>query len=132
MKKDTESLHEAILLLQEKRKKELGLFKEQLRDTYESLKPINLIKSTVQEFSASPELKNNLVGSTLGIGMGFLAKKIVVGKSHSPFKRLMGLLIQFGVTNVVSKHSDTIIASGEQLIEFISEYRKESTKEITQ
>ncbi len=128
---ETEALNDAILELQERRTKEFILLKEQMQETYESLKPINLIKSTVQEFSASPELKMNIVGNTLGIGIGFLAKKLWVGNSNSSFKRLIGTVIQFGVANVVSKHSDTIIATGEKLIEHLVEFRNESKKEIT-
>jgi hypothetical protein len=131
MKMQTETLNEAILILREKRSKDLVLLKEQLHEIYESVKPINLIKSTVQEFTASPELRANIVGNTLGLGMGFLAKKLLVGNSRRPLKRLLGTLIQYGVANIVSKHSDTILTTGEKLMTYMAKHRNESKQETS-
>jgi hypothetical protein len=44
----------------------------------------------------------------------------------------MGALIQFGVANVVSKHSDTILSTGEKLIEYMVKNRNESNQESSQ
>ena len=108
MKNETEALSEKIIELQEKRTRKLGLLKGQLHATYESLKPINLIKSTLKEVSSSPEIKSSIFGNVIGFGTGFLTKKLWVGHSHNPIKKLFGTLIQFAISNVVSKQARSL------------------------
>lgn len=108
MKTETDRLNEAIVRLGEKRKKELRLMKEQLDVTYDSLKPINLIKGLLHEVSASRDIKSGLMSNLLGIGSGLLFKKAFVGASHNPIKMLFGILTQFATTNLVSKNADGI------------------------
>ena len=130
MKNETDALNEAIIALQEKRAKELALLKEQLYTTYESLKPINLIKSTFREVSSSPEINNNILGNAIGIGTGFISKKLWMGSSHNPVKRIFGTLIQFAVASVVSKYSDGIKNAGVNLLQRFLKHRKESKEEF--
>ena len=68
--------------------------KEQFYMTYESLKPINLLKNTLKDISNSPYLIDNIIGTGMGMVSGFLTKKIFVGVSGSMFRKLIG----FGVT----------------------------------
>lgn len=107
-KNETDSLNDLIILVEQKRAYELELLKEQLYLVSESLDPINLIKNVFHEVVDSPEIKNNLVNSAIGLFTGFISKKVLTGNSHNSFKRVLGTLIQFGVTNVVSKHSDDV------------------------
>ena len=125
-KNETESLNETIILLRNKQSEELKLVKEQFHIIYESLKPINLIKDTVHEITSSPDLKNNLVNNIIGLTTGFLSKKILVGATHNPIKKLFGTLLQFTVANIVSKHSEGIKSVGENIVERILKFRKES------
>lgn len=105
---ETDSLNELIILQEQKYDMDLELLKEQFHVAYESLKPINLIKSLFHEVTASPEIKNDMVSNVIGLGTGFLSKKLLIDGSHNPAKRVFGTLIQFAVTNLVSKHSDNI------------------------
>ncbi len=130
MKNETDALNEAIMALHEKRVKELGLLKEQLHTTYESLKPINIIKSTFNEVTQSTELKNNLFDNAIGLATGFVSKKIWVGGSHNPIRRLFGTLIQFAIANVVSKNSDSIKSTGEHLLHRFLKRINKSDKEF--
>ena len=123
MKNETDALNEAIIALKEKRAKELALLKEQLHTTYESLKPINLIKSTFREVSSSPEIKNHILGNAIGIGTGFIFKKLWMGNSHNPVKRIFGTLIQFAVANVVSIYSNGIKNAGANLLQRYSKHK---------
>jgi hypothetical protein len=129
-KNETDTLNDALILLQNKRAHELTLLKAQWHTTYESLKPINLIKSSFLKASSSLEVKNNVFSNALSLGIGFLTKKILVGNSHNPFKRLIGTILQFAVANVVSKHSDSINSTGVNLVQRFLKYRKESKKEF--
>lgn len=114
-KNETDILNERIVLLETKRALESTLLKEQFHLTYESLKPINLIKSTFNEVTASPELKNNLLNNAIGLTTGYLSKKVFVRTSNNPIKKIIGALLQFAVTNVVSKHPGPIKSAGETI-----------------
>ena len=49
--------------------------------TYESIKTINIIKDTFQDFTHSPDLKSNLLQTAVSITGGYLSKKLLFGKS---------------------------------------------------
>lgn len=125
---ETESLNIAIVLLQDKRKRELELLKEQFHDTYESLRPINLIKNAFNEVS-SPNVQGSLVDNAIGLGTGYLSKKIVVGRSRNPLRKLMGTLLQFAITNVVSKNADGIKSTGIHLAQSFLKHRKKQKQQ---
>ena len=129
MQNETTMLKEAIMVLQEKREIELMLLKEEFCSTYESLKPINLIKSTFGKISSSPDLKSNILGGAFGIGTGILSKKLLFGRSSNPIKVFFGTVIQFAIANVVSKNADDIKSTGQNLLYRFLNHRKESKKE---
>ena len=127
---ETDALNKSILLLQNKQEDELVLLKEQFHITYESLKPINIIKTTVSKVMESPELKNNLVNNVIGAATGYLSKIVLFGASRNPVTRLMGTLLQFAVTNITAKHGDTIKLAGEKIIQRFMKEKKEPKKEF--
>jgi hypothetical protein len=93
------------------------LLKEEFLISYESLKPINIIKSTLTEITSSPYLIENMFGAIMGMVSGYLSKKIAVGTSHSLFRKILGSLMQFGVTNLVAQHPDALKSVGQFIIE---------------
>ena len=121
---ETDALDEAIRRLQLKQKEELVLLKEQAHITYESLKPINLIKKTLHQVVASPEIKGNIASIVISLATGFLSKRAVMGTSTNPLKRVLGTMFQLGIANVVSKHSDSIKWMVEKILLRIINSRK--------
>lgn len=119
MMKKRDDLKEAIFLLKKKQKIELKLLKEQVDTVKESLKPVNLIKSIIHQVTTAPDIKGNIIGSIIGLASGFVSKKAFVGGSHNPITKILGSLLQMGVTNVASKNSDTIKSIGEKVIQFV-------------
>lgn len=101
------------------------LLKEQLYITYESFKPINLIKNALSEVATSPSLIDNIIGGVVGLATGYLTKKIVIGASGGIFKKVLGSLMQFGVTSAVSQHPDAIKSVGKYIFQHI--FRKKET-----
>jgi hypothetical protein len=101
-------LRETILELEIKQKEDERLLKEQFMIAYERLKPLNMIKNSVKNLITSPELKDHLISSTMGLAAGYLTKKAVVGSAHHPLKQILGAFLQMGVTNLVAKNSDGI------------------------
>ena len=109
-------LRTAIRQLEIKQANEQVLLKEQFKTTYESLKPINLIKNTLKELTTVPDLKGQLLNTTASLAAGYFSKKAVVGETNSPIKQILGTLLQMGVTSIVSKNADGIKSKVMQII----------------
>jgi hypothetical protein len=118
-------LKNAIQLLQEEELIKRQLLQEQLKITFESLKPINLLKKTVKDFSTSPELIDSIIGNVAGLASGYLTNKIFVGKSGNLLKKIIGVILQLGISKVVSQHPDAIRSLGRFVIDFF--LRKKET-----
>ena len=125
MKTRSERLKHAITMVEAKQTFELELLKEQFHLTYESLKPINLIKNTIHDAATAPELKDNLLSNIIGLATGYLSRKVLIGRGGNPIKKLFGSILQFAVTNFVSRNSDSIKSVGENILQQVNKYRKE-------
>ncbi len=104
----TATLKEAIALLKLKQAEDLLQLKDQYYYTYESLKPVNLIKNAFGQIATTSEFKGNILSNVIGITTGYLTKKVLLGSTHNPIKRILGTLLQFVITNVVTKHSEKV------------------------
>jgi len=103
-----EALKESIRLLEIQQAEEGQILKEQFKATYESLKLVNLVKSSLKDLTDSVEIKNNLFESIVSIFTGYFTKKIMISSNGNVFKRILGLVVQFGVTNLVAKNAELI------------------------
>ena len=100
------SLRESIYFLEIRQAEEGKILKEQFKITYESLKPVNLIKNSIQELANSVEIKNNLFETVVSILTGYLTKKIMVNSKSNPYMKIFGAFLQYGVTNLISKNAE--------------------------
>lgn len=91
---DLKGAIEEMEQLQQLQKYEL---QQQFEITKQSLKPINIIKSSFRDFKNDPQTQNALVKSAAGVGLGLLTKNLFVGKSSSIIKNLLGGVIETGV-----------------------------------
>lgn len=110
-------LKNAIQLLETEQELSKQLLKEQFYITYENLKPIALLKRAIKDISSSPYLVDNLSGTLMGLASGYLTKKLVVGSSGNLIRKLIGSVLQFGVTNVVAQHSNIIKTVGQAVLQ---------------
>lgn len=97
------TLNQKIQLLENQQDREWCAIKEEIEDIKENLKPLNLIRNTVEEINETVGFKSNMAKSVISIGLGYLTKRIVVGKSNTMFKGILGSALQLLVTNMVSK-----------------------------
>src|ERR1017187_8509038 len=109
----TDKLRQSILLLEVKQAEELMVLKEQIYIAYESIKPVNIFKDAFHEVVSSPEIKTDIISQAIGLATGYLSKKVMVGASHNPIKKLLGNILQVAIARVVSKNSETIKSTGE-------------------
>ena len=109
MKKNTEkaALQEKIKSLEQKQAQELTLLREQFYITYESIKPVNIFKKAVQDIIGSSEIKNDIISNIIGLATGFISKKIVVGSSNNPFKKVLGTILEYIVANFVTRKAES-------------------------
>ncbi|PJJ08273.1 hypothetical protein CLU83_1528 [Flavobacterium sp. 1] len=109
---ETDALNELILINEQLYHTDFRLLKDQFHIAYESVKPINLIKNVVHEITASPEIKEDVIGNVMGLATGFISKKLIVDENSGTLKKVIGTILQFAITNIVSKHSINIKAVG--------------------
>lgn len=110
MQKITSSgeLRDAIRLLEEKQSMGGKLLKEHFFIVLDSVKPVNIIKNTFKEVASEPDLISNILSTTLGLTAGYVSNKTVVGSSGNLFRKLLGTILQFGVTSIIIKNPETI------------------------
>ena len=102
-------LQAAIAELENKKLVQKELLVEQFHETYEHFKPINLIKNAFNNFEFdSSSIGSTLTSAAISAGAGLLSKKLLVGRSGNPFKKLLGWAIELGVANIVAKNSGSI------------------------
>ena len=124
----TAVLKDTIQLLETEQKIEGRLLKEQFYLTYESLKPVNLLRSSILDVASSPYLIDNIIGTAVGLATGYLSKKIVIGTSGNIIRKFFGLLMQLGVTNTIAKHPDSIKSIGQFIYEHFLRKKREKAQ----
>ena len=102
----------AIQQLEQQQTNDLQLLKEEYNKTYESFKPINIIKSSFKELVAAPDLKTDVINAAVGLAAGIVTKKLMIGKTINPFKKLLGIIVEMAVAKTVAKNTDEIKAAG--------------------
>lgn len=105
-------LKAAIERLESKNLVQKNIITEQYHSTIESLKPMNLLKSSFSKVVRAPGLVENILNATVGLGAGFLSKKVLIGKSTSILKKLLGNAVEFGIAGLVTKNSGSIKNTG--------------------
>lgn len=102
-------LKEAIQLREEKKIVHLREMRTNFSIIYERLKPANIIKSTLNGIGSSPNLSKNILNTGLALLAGILSKKALsIGDSNSKSRKLLGLVLQLGITNMVIYGPDAI------------------------
>lgn len=117
--KNTKELNVAILMLTNQQNLEEISLKKEFKSSYESLKPINILKNTIKELVEAPDFKEDLFNTSISIASGYISKKIAVGDSKNPFKQLLGSALQMGITSIVSKNADSIKSKSIDLLSML-------------
>lgn len=99
-----EELKSAILELEARKIVSEERMKTQFHETLESFKPSNILKNTVSEVTASPQFKHNILNLALGLGAGYVTRKVAVGRKAGLLARTMGTALQFGVASFIAKN----------------------------
>ncbi len=111
-----DQLKRAIMLLEIKRDEEMKDLKEHFRKTYESFKPVNLIKNTLKEVIHSPDVRNGIGKTAIGVASGYLVKNLLFRSSYNPIKIVAGVVLQTIVTRLATDNLDKIKSTGQKLV----------------
>lgn len=112
-------LKNAIQLLEFERATNEQLLKEQFYITYESFKPVNILKNSLKNITLSPYLIDTIFGTTMGLAINYLVRKKAVGITGNIVRRLLGSVLKFGATNVLVHNSDAIRSFSQLIFQHI-------------
>lgn len=110
-------LRAAIVQLEQKQAEQGKLLKEQFNLAYNSVKPMNLIMSALEEAYESEDLRKSLLTSTIGLGATYLSKKFMKGKGTPSIKRFLRSAFMMSITNVIAKNPDIIKLLGKSIMQ---------------
>ena len=113
---DVSSLELRIRELESKRDGEMQEIKSEVRLMKEKLKPGNLVRSLVNSFKSSPDLKNDVTNGLMGLGAGFLTNKILLGSLKGPLKKVIAIVVEAAMANAAVRYPETIKNKGISLL----------------
>jgi hypothetical protein len=95
-----------VLRLENKRKDELNMLKSELKNGYEYIRPVNIIKRTLSNAVRSPEIQGDILKIAINSFTGLATKKLIQGDSKSPLKKWLSTFIQSIIGKYVDKNED--------------------------
>jgi hypothetical protein len=63
-------------------------------------------------------LIDNIIGNVAGLATGFLSNKLFVGSSGNVFKKIIGAVMQLGVSGFVARNPDAIKSIGQFILNY--------------
>lgn len=107
--------------------------KKEIQKTFvvvsENLKPGNLVKSGVRSVLSGTH-NDELINILLGLGTGFLSRKLILGKPHGFVGKTMGKALQWGMAGLVSKNAESIKERAGRIIDWIFKRTKTGANHI--
>ena len=113
-------LENAILNLEIKQDLEKVKLKEQFFYTYESLKPLNILKNILRSASESEDVKGSIINNSIGLTADYISKKIFGKSTNSPLKTIFGNVILFSVKKIVENNTEVVMVLLDRLLAKIS------------
>ena len=101
-KNQSRLLNTRIQALEIKKEQDLIALKVELNSVYNELRPSRLIKRAVTDAVEAPEIRENLIESIISLAGGYISKKLLVGKSKSVYKKILGFALQYISTKIIS------------------------------
>jgi hypothetical protein len=78
------------------------LLKEQLLITYASLKPGNLIMSTISDVATGSNVVKLIVGTAIGLSTGYVSNRLITGTSASLLRKIFVGILQLVASRLFS------------------------------
>ena len=107
-KQATELLKEKIEALEVKQAEEAKAFRYEVKEAYESLKPVNLIKSSLAEFVSADDLKKELFESGILLVNSIITTQLTKKQSDNYFIRTLSTFAQLAITTLLTRNREGI------------------------
>jgi hypothetical protein len=114
-----DELRTAISRLEKNQEIQGQLLKDHFLVACESLRPSNIIRNSIAELYSSADFKGIIIAAVTGLATYYFANKSIFLSSHNIFKRLLGSLLQLGISKVATNHSKDIKSIGQVLFQRI-------------
>jgi hypothetical protein len=115
--KTSEALQKTIEYFELEHETQKALLKEQFHHTFESIKPVNMLKEAVQDLRKSPEKLEDIVVPLLGLGTGYLTKRLIAGKSEDPTRQALADAVSTTIASLIVQHPHEVMAAGRFILE---------------
>jgi hypothetical protein len=70
----------------------------------------------------------NIIDTSLSLASGYMAKRVIAGVSGNIIRRVLGAVMQYGVTNFLAKNADGIRSVGKLAFHRIFSKKKKSVQ----
>ncbi len=94
--------------------------KDNVKQQYENIKPINLIKNAFSSLTDSIDNENDILKEGAALASGLIANAIMSGSKNKPMKRWVTLALFSAATYLITRYQNEIIAAGHNVMEFVT------------
>jgi hypothetical protein len=101
---NAQALRARILLLEQQRKEQEIMLKQQAQLALDSIKPGNMLSHAMHQ----PEVKDKMVSAGLGLLTGYLSKRLLLGPAAGPVSKIAGDVLQWGVAAISGSKAEAI------------------------
>ena len=94
--------------------------KDNVKEQYENIKPINLIKNAFSGLTDNIDSESDILKEGAALASGLIANAIMSGSKNKPMKRWVTLALFSAATYLITRYQDEIIAAGHNVREFVT------------
>ena len=94
--------------------------KDNVKEQYENIKPINLIKNAFSGLTDNIDSESDILKEGAALASGLIANAIMSGSKNKPMKRWVTLDLFSAATYLITRYQDEIIAAGHNVMEFVT------------
>ncbi len=109
---NSQDLELAIIEMEKRKVVQQSILVSQFHETYESLKPVNLLKAAFHKATEAGDTRSTILKTVGGIGVGLLTKKLLIGKTTSLIGSLVSNALKLTASNTVYNNTDKLKAYG--------------------
>ncbi len=95
--------------------------KDNVKEQYENIKPINLIKNAFAGLTDSIDTEADVLKEGAALASGLIANAIMSGSKNKPLKRWVTLALFSAATYLLTRYQHEIIEAGHNVMEYVTE-----------
>lgn len=124
----------AIEELEKQKAEQENELQEKYREVLVSLKPRNIIANTIRDVQVSTPLKGSLLKLALGLGAGYVSKRMMIKQPAGTLSKVLGTALQYGIASLFAagqpgeNDQENLISKAGHFFKKILKKKKETTK----